>query len=437
VVVKNPDLPAGSELPQINNTASRPPGILPKNLQAWVLLGISALIVIVVALSGNKGPTEQDSKAAPKGPAAIDPNEARIQEYRKRIEEEARKLAAEQARLRQAQAAMGAEPAESIPASRQLSPHTSDETDRNSREDKNAIERDKDRRAYESVFASNIALTYRKEAGKEAVPQEGGSGQPLAKLPNPYGSSPAPQPRLPASDEMRADGQQATHRAMQTADAPDQAGKASASRAADKNTSPSQGGDQRYRLLEGTVIETVLTNRLTGAFSGPVNCMVTTAVYSHDRQHLLIPQGSRVLGEVSKVDTFGQERLAVFFRRLIMPDGYSLRLDRFQGLNQIGETGLRDKTNNHYGKIFGASLAIGALSGLAQYGTRYGIDASSGDIYRQGASRSMAESSMRILERFLNILPSFTIREGHRVKIYLSDDLLVPAYEKHTIDGEL
>ena len=71
--------------------------------------------------------------------------------------------------------------------------------------------------------------------------------------------------------------------------------------------------------------------------------MVTTNVYSHDRQHLLIPQGTRVLGEVHRVDHFGQERVAVFFHRLIMPDGYSLSLDRFHGLNQVGETGLKDK----------------------------------------------------------------------------------------------
>src|SRR4030095_17246854 len=147
---------------------------------------------------------------------------------------------------------------------------------------------------------------------------------------------------------------------------------------------PSQASRKTYRLLEGTVIEAVLTNRLSGAFSGPVNCMVTTAVYSHDRQHLLSPKGSRVLGEVSKVDTFGQERLSVFFRRLIMPDGYSLRLDRFLGLNQIGETGLRDKTNHHYGKIFGASLAIGGLSGLAKSNTSYAADVSFADVYFQG-----------------------------------------------------
>jgi len=66
-----------------------------------------------------------------------------------------------------------------------------------------------------------------------------------------------------------------------------------------------------------------------------------------------------VLGEAKKVEAFGQQRLAVFFHRLIMPDGYSVSLDQFKGLNQIGETALRDKVNNHYLQIFGASLAVG------------------------------------------------------------------------------
>ena len=96
---------------------------------------------------------------------------------------------------------------------------------------------------------------------------------------------------------------------------------------------------KQYRLVEGTVLETVLTNRLDGSFSGPINCMVTTNIYSHDGQHVLVPQGTRVLGEVRKVQTFGDQRLAVFFHRLIMPDGFSASLDKFQGLNQIGETG--------------------------------------------------------------------------------------------------
>ena len=148
------------------------------------------------------------------------------------------------------------------------------------------------------------------------------------------------------------------------------------------------------RLFEGTVLETVLTNRLDGYFSGPINCMVTTNVYSHDGQRLLIPQGSRVLGEVRRVESFGQQRLAVFFHRLIMPDGYSVSLDKFQGLNQIGETGLRDQINHHYLQVFGASLAIGAIAGLSQVNTRSGLDVSAEDAYRQGVASSLSQSSL-------------------------------------------
>ena len=112
-----------------------------------------------------------------------------------------------------------------------------------------------------------------------------------------------------------------------------------------------------YVLFEGTILETVLINRLDGRLRGPVECLLSTDVYSNDRQHLLIPAGSKLLGETKKVDTFGQTRLAVVFHRVLMPDGYSVSLDQFKGLNQIGDTGLRDQVNNHYLRIFGVSLA--------------------------------------------------------------------------------
>ena len=165
--------------------------------------------------------------------------------------------------------------------------------------------------------------------------------------------------------------------------------------------------------------------------------MVTTNVYSRDHQQLLIPQGSRVLGEATKVNAFGQQRLAVFFHRIVMPDGFSLSLDNFHGLSQIGETGLRDQVNHHYIQIFGTSLAIGAIAGLAQANTQYGFNTSALDNYRQGVSQSLSQSSLRILDRFLNVLPTFTIREGNRVKVYLSDDLLLPSYDRHKLPGDL
>jgi type IV secretion system protein TrbI len=184
----------------------------------------------------------------------------------------------------------------------------------------------------------------------------------------------------------------------------------------------------------------VLVTRLNGDFSGPVICMLTNNIYSHDGLRLLIPAGTKVLGETKRVEGFGQTRLAVAFHRLIMPDGYAVDLDQFHGLNQIGETGLKDQVNHHYLQIFGASIAVGALGGLAQAGTNtssLGLPQTTTDAYRQGVATSFAQSSTHILDRFLNLLPTITIREGHRVKVYLTQDLLVPDYAQHEMPSNL
>jgi type IV secretion system protein VirB10 len=178
-----------------------------------------------------------------------------------------------------------------------------------------------------------------------------------------------------------------------------------------------------------------LLNRLDGTFAGPVDCLVTTPVYSQDRQAILIPAGARALGAAAPVQAWGDSRLAVSFHRLVMPDGHTYSLDQFKGLDQIGETGLKDEGNRHYWQVFGASAAIGALSGLAQYNTR-GVDANSfSDTYRQAAGASLASSSTRILDRFLNVLPTVTIREGFRIKVYLTNDLDLPVYQAAGLGG--
>jgi type IV secretory pathway VirB10-like protein len=160
-------------------------------------------------------------------------------------------------------------------------------------------------------------------------------------------------------------------------------------------------------------------------------------MYSHDRMRLLIPQGTRVLGTVSRVEAQGQQRLAVAFHRLIMPDGYSVSLEKLPGLSQQGETGLLDQINHHYMQVFGVSLAIGAIAGLSQANTQYGANATATDAYRQGVANSLSQTSLNILDRYLNVLPTFTVREGHRIKVYLTADLALPAYENHRMASDL
>ena len=122
-------------------------------------------------------------------------------------------------------------------------------------------------------------------------------------------------------------------------------------------------------IYEGLTLDTVLMNRLDGDAAGPVKVLVSNPVYSHDHQHVLIPDGTIVLGEARKIGSAGigqQRRIAVTFHRLLMPDGYSVDLDQFHGLDQIGEEGLKDQVNNHYVQIFGTSIALGVIAGASQ-----------------------------------------------------------------------
>jgi type IV secretion system protein VirB10 len=126
--------------------------------------------------------------------------------------------------------------------------------------------------------------------------------------------------------------------------------------------------------------------------------------------------------------------MAVVFHRLIMPDGYSVDLDQFRGLDQIGEQGLKDKVNNHYLQIFGTSIALGLIAGAAEVEMGGGALTGSGSqLFTTGASASISSSATTILDRFIQIPPTITIREGHRVKVYFTQDMLLPAYSNHTI----
>jgi type IV secretory pathway VirB10-like protein len=196
-------------------------------------------------------------------------------------------------------------------------------------------------------------------------------------------------------------------------------------------TGPISAVGPLHRVLEGTVIDAVLTNRLDGSTAAPVNCLVTNPVYSHSGQHVLIPAGARVLGETRPVQSFGETRLAVAFHRLLMPDGSTRPLDQFKGLNQIGDSGLRDRVNHHYWSTFGAAGAVGLVSGLSQLLGSAGLGLGDGDrtvIIAGSAADATAQASAQVMNRFLNRLPTITIREGHRVKVYITSDLDLPEW---------
>ena len=177
------------------------------------------------------------------------------------------------------------------------------------------------------------------------------------------------------------------------------------------------------RIYEGSFIEAVLVNQLNGDFPGPVLAAVAVPFYSADRQRIVIPRGARVVGSASAVGGRDQERLAVGFHRLIFPDGRWVSLE-FTGLNQIGEGALKDQVNRHDFAMFASVGAVGVIAGLTLRGSNPYAGGVEG--VRAGAGQGLAQGATSILDRFLNRLPTITLRAGHRLRIWLTSDILVP-----------
>ena len=176
------------------------------------------------------------------------------------------------------------------------------------------------------------------------------------------------------------------------------------------------------RIYEGSFLEAALVTQLTGDFPGPVLAVVAIPFYSADRQRILVPRGTRIIGTSQAVTNQDQARLGIGFHRLIFPDGSWVSL-RFLGLNQLGEGALKDQINRHYFSMFAAVGAVGVLSGLtAAGGNPYqgGTEA-----MRSGAGQGLGQAATRILDRFLNRLPNITIRAGHRLRVWFTSDVLV------------
>jgi type IV secretion system protein VirB10 len=191
-----------------------------------------------------------------------------------------------------------------------------------------------------------------------------------------------------------------------------------------------------YRIFEGTVLEGVVTNHVDGGFSGPVMLNLTTDLYSHDHQQLLLPQGTRLLGTVQSVGSAQQRKMFVTFHRAICPDGFSLELAKFLALDQIGTTGLATKVDHGYLQAFAAAAALGGLGGLAQIGNNDSLLSSSTQI-RNGISAQLAAEGEQVLNHFLNRLPVITLKEGSRARVYIGTDLLIPSYAEHRVNPTL
>ena len=425
--------------PELRLEERVPAGVVPKNLKPMLYLGAALLVIVAAVFSGTakKPPAQQNgSRHEAPQPVLMDTTANNVADLKSQVaaaEAQTAQDAAQQqatspvAGMTAAQQAAAAaygptgKPVACVPGQPCSAPQQQLSPAEQTEQQLAAKDRELD---YASRFASNLVYS---QAQQSANPEQHTPAS--ANI-----DAPVPVAGANANPYMAALGSANTSLIAPQAASVGQS-QAQPQRRPEVNIDSATG--QPYVVYEGTVLDTVLINRLDGDAAGPVKVMVSNPVYSHDRQHVLIPEGTIVLGEARKIGAsgFGQQRsMAVVFHRMIMPDGYSVDLDQFQGLNQSGAEGLKDKVNNHYLEIFGMSIALGVIAGAGEIEQGGGTISTSGSqAFATGASASVSQSATSVLDQFLEIPPTITIREGHRVKVYFTQDMLLPAYENHTI----
>lgn len=182
-----------------------------------------------------------------------------------------------------------------------------------------------------------------------------------------------------------------------------------------------------YILQAGAVIPAAMITGIRSDLPGQITAQVTENVYdSPTGALLLIPQGTRIIGQYDAGVTFGQRRVLLVWNRLILPNGRSIVLERQPGADASGYAGLEDGVDYHWWDLMKAA----GLSTLLGIGTELAADDEDRLIraIRDGAQDTINQAGQQIVQRQLQVAPTLTIRPGYPVRVIVTRDLVLEPY---------
>ncbi len=186
-----------------------------------------------------------------------------------------------------------------------------------------------------------------------------------------------------------------------------------------------------YTVRAGTLIPGLLITGVSSDLPGGVIGQTSRDVFdTRTERLLLIPKGSRLIGTYDN-RSVGTGRLIVSWTRLLFPDGRSLTLPRLLATDALGQSGMHDEVNHHYGRIYGTALLMSIISAGAQLS-----QPQQGGLYASLSARQVAagalgqqlsDVALESARRGLDIPPTITIRPGQPFNVFLTGDV--------TLDG--
>jgi len=180
-----------------------------------------------------------------------------------------------------------------------------------------------------------------------------------------------------------------------------------------------------YELKRGSIIPAVLIGGINSELPGNIIAQIRESIYDTvTGNHLLIPQGSKLIGVYGSQVQYGQTRVLIAFNSIVFPDGQTLNIGAMNGIDQEGYAGFADQVDHHYSKIFGSAFLLGMLSGE--------INIENGKVTfvsgHQGFNTSqtvLEQTAGQMISKNLNIAPTIKIRSGYRFNIFVTKDMIL------------
>ena len=182
-----------------------------------------------------------------------------------------------------------------------------------------------------------------------------------------------------------------------------------------------------YVLQAGAVISAALITGIRSDLPGQITAQVTENIYdSPTGRILLVPQGTRVIGQYDNNVQFGQRRVLLVWNRLILPNGRSIVLERQPGADGQGYAGLEDGVDYHWWDLAKAA----GLSTLLSVGAELAVSDENRLLraIRNGGQDTINDAGQQIIRRQLQVAPTLTIRPGFPVRIVVTRDLVLEPY---------
>jgi type IV secretion system protein VirB10 len=170
-------------------------------------------------------------------------------------------------------------------------------------------------------------------------------------------------------------------------------------------------------VAQGTLIPAVLETALDSDLPGYARALVSRDVRSFDGNHVLIPRGSRLIGQYKSALQAGQSRALIIWNRLLRPDGISIQLGS-PAADNVGEAGLAGKVNSHFLQRFGSAILLSVVEGLTS-----AVGGSGNNTVVLGSVGGGQAAAGVALQNDIKISPTVKVRQGTPIQVFTARDL--------------